>query len=170
MIAVKGFGSKVDGSPQRDGVTCSNAVGIVRLKPMPLVVARLQRSLVGFTYIFIFVYRCRASLFVVVCCYKAALVENGLCLEEIVESFFHLDGAEYVGRVIALDEGWSQEGMVAVPVGQEDVLRPQPVDDHSGIEEQVELRDDKRRVPSRSRSACENILLVFTWESPFEDF
>lgn len=60
--------------------------------------------------------------------------------------------------------------MVAVAVGQEDVLRPQPVDDHSGIEEQVELRDDKRRVPCCSRSACEDILLVFTWESPFEDF
>lgn len=59
--------------------------------------------------------------------------------------------------------------MVAVAVCQEDVLRPQPVDDHAGIEEQVELWDDERGVPCCSRSSGENILLVFTRESPFED-
>lgn len=60
--------------------------------------------------------------------------------------------------------------MIAVAVGEEDVFRPQPVDNQSGIEEQVELRDNEGGVPRCSGSACEDILLVFTWESPLEDF
>ena len=60
--------------------------------------------------------------------------------------------------------------MVAVAVGEKDVFWPQPVDDQSGVEEQVELRDDERGVPCCSGSAREDILLVSTWKPPFEDF
>lgn len=53
---------------------------------------------------------------------------------------------------------------------QENMLGPQSVDDYACIKEQIELRDDKGGMPCRSRFARENILLVFTRKSPFEDF
>lgn len=170
MVAVEGLGGEVDCPPQWDGIACSNAVGFVRLQPVSVVGARLRRCLVLVIKFFVFLDRGGADLRGVVCRHEAALVQNRLCTKEVVEGHLHLGGAEYVGRVIALDEGWRQKGMIAVAMGEEDVLRPQPVDNQPGVEQQVELRDDERSVPGCSRSAREDVLLVFTWEPPFEDF
>lgn len=148
VVAGESFGRKVDGAAQRNCVAWSDAINVVRLQPVSLFGRDRSRvRLGGFAVVGIGVKFVLDGGYVGVVdiagCLETTGVEHRLCDEEVIEDFEHLDGTVNVRRVAALDEGRREEGVVAVTVGDEDVLWTLLVDAETSVKKQIELWDHK---------------------------
>lgn len=165
VMAAKGRGGDARGAPQRHRVAGPQRVrpmrpekGRGRRRPAELLAARNNGGVQG-----------QATRLGVLGANLAAAVQHRLGQHKVVQRGAHLGRAEDVRRVVALDKGRRQQRVVAVAVRQEDVLGALVVDHQAGVQQQVERRDHKRRVPGGAGPAGQHQLAVRLGESPFED-
>lgn len=156
MVARKGFSGEVDGSSKRYNIARAQAVCVMGAEPVAFAVGwawtRTRRiGVVGIevkaiVFVVVVVVSCYVSvdrgwlgwiIFVARSCLKAALVQDRLRDKIVVKDLCDLDWAKDVGRIAALDKGGRKEDMVAVAVGQEDVLRALIVNDQASVEKQI---------------------------------
>lgn len=164
VVASKDLGREIDGAAQRNRLAGPDAVEVVCLQPVALLGRRCSRLAVVLVELVLVIRSCDVTG-----CLEATGTEHGLGNEEVIESLGCLDRTKDVGRVAALDKSGSEKRVVAVPVGDEDVLWSRLVYAQTGVKQQVQLWDHERRVPCCAGPACEDVLLVSPGKLPFED-
>lgn len=165
MVAVKDGGRHALDAPQRHNIAMPHAVGEVGVEKGSLGLgpavlgAPRQRLIIN-----------RIAMFLrVLGANETPQIQHRISQDKVIKRRLHTGGTINVRRVLALDKGGRQQRVVVVAMGEEDVLGPQLVDAEPGVEQQVERRNDKGRVPGGSTSARQDVLMVRLGEAPLED-